>query len=402
MNTDYTKYTAEELLGDERFVRAELHPTAEGRALWTRLGDESPALAAEIDLARQMLRRIRRGCADGRSIAPADVEALWRRIGLRNRVHDRRRLRPVAAIAGIAASVCLLLAAAWYATVAQRDRATDYLAIIEPFDSAAAGESAQVQLVLSGNRTIAIDGEEARVDYDGSGRVSINSGQIVEKEADGEATAYNQLSVPRGKRSTLVLCDSTRVWINSGTRIVYPATFDRHRREIFVDGEIYIDVATDARRPFTVRTAAMDVRALGTSFDVRAYADGSDMQVVLVSGKVEVEMNGSKSILAPCQMFSFDSRTGQTAVAPVDAADHIAWKDGYYPFRSQQLSAVLRKLSAYYGATFHSDAAIDTLTCSGKLDLKEDLAEVLRTLERTAPVVALKTGENEYRINVKP
>jgi ferric-dicitrate binding protein FerR (iron transport regulator) len=402
MNSNYTKYTAEELLSDDCFLRSELHPTTESRAFWNRLYDEFPALASEIEVARMILHGIRQNGDTKKNISPENIEALREKINRQNRKHDRRHIRHFRIAASVAASVCLLFAAGWYVRFTQQQRTTDYQALMQSFGQKAEDETGQVQLVLSGDRKITIDGKETQVDYNEAGHVNINSGQIVEEESESEKPAYNQLIVPSGKRSTITFNDGTRVWINSCSRIIYPIPFEKRRRELFVEGEIYIDVAKDEKRPFIVKTAGMKVKALGTTFNVKAYGDESAMEVVLVSGKVEVETNESRNVLSPNQMFSYDSRTNKSAVIPVDAADYIAWKDGYYLFRRQQLSEALHKLAGYYGITFQWDEKIDSLTCSGKLDLKEDLEEVLATLEKTAPVIIMKTGANRYKIEVKP
>ncbi|MDR2680508.1 MAG: FecR domain-containing protein [Tannerella sp.] len=402
MNTNYTKYTAEELLQDDCFLRSELHPTTESEAFWNRLRDGSPALAAEMDVARAMLHGVRQGCSAEKSISQEHIEALREKIDRKNRRYDRRYVRYFGISTGVAAAVCLLLAAGWYVRFAQQRDKTDYRALMTSFEQRADGDTGQVQLVLSDDRKITIDGKDTQVDYNEAGRISLNDGRIIEEETESEETAYNRLTVPPGKRSTITFNDGTRVWINSGSRIIYPVTFEKRRREIFVEGEIYLDVAEDEKRPFIVKTAGMDVKVLGTTFNVKAYEDETGMEVVLVSGKIEVETNGSRNVLAPNQMFSYDSRTSRSAVMSVDVADHIAWKDGYYPFRQQQLSEVLGKLAGYYGITFLWNEKIDSLTCSGKFDLKEDLAEVLRILEKTAPVIVMKTGENTYKIEVKP
>lgn len=74
--------------------------------------------------------------------------------------------------------------------------------------------------------------------------------------------------IPRGKRSVLTFSDGSKVWVNAGTRVIYPTEFEKDKREIYVDGEIYIEVARDEERPFYVRTKDMNVRVLGTKFNV--------------------------------------------------------------------------------------------------------------------------------------
>ena len=100
-----------------------------------------------------------------------------------------------------------------------------------------------IQLVLANNRTITFE-EDADIKYDKKGGITANTGieQIkVSKEATKETT-LNTLIVPKGKRSSLTLADGSKVWVNSGSTLKFPSTFKTDKREIWVDGEIYIEV----------------------------------------------------------------------------------------------------------------------------------------------------------------
>jgi len=332
-------------------------------------------------------------------------QELWDRIDRKNKSHDRRFIKLWVWGGSIAASICLLLAVSWDLLFPPQPATVDYACIMqsfEPVDDA----SGNVQLVLSNNRTIPIDGQEAQVDYDEEGHVNINQNKKVKTNDGGEdeKIVYNQLVVPAGKRSMLSFNDGTKVWINSGSKVVYPVTFEKHRREIFVEGEIYLDVQPDAERPFFVHTGVIDVKVLGTQFNVSAYTGQHDFQVVLVSGQVEVRntKDTSKEVLQPNQLFAYNEETLEFSVSSVDVSDYIAWKDGYYPFYGQDLGTVLAKLSKYYGVQFNRSEKLKELSCSGKLDLKEDVQEVIKALEKTAPIEFQKTTEREYKVIVKP
>jgi ferric-dicitrate binding protein FerR (iron transport regulator) len=141
---------------------------------------------------------------------------------------------------------------------------------------------------------------------------------------------------------------------------------------------------------------------LGTKFNVNDYANEPNAQVALICGRVEVGMNGEKNILAPNQVLSYDRRNNETQIATADAAEYIAWTEGYYPFKQECLGVALHKLSKYYGVEFEWDAQINTLKCSGKFDLKEDLSEAMRALEKTAPIRITPVTGNKYKVIVKP
>ena len=153
-----------------------------------------------------------------------------------------------------------------------------------------------------------------------------------------------------------------------------------------------LHVSRDEQKPFIVKTHRMDIKVLGTQFNVTAYENEANMQVVLVSGKVEVNLDKCKNILAPNQMFSYDSKIHKGKITTVDTDDYVAWKDGYYQFHQQPLKEIVKKLSRYYGVRIYCKEPADKLSCSGKLDLKESLGEMMKALKEAAPIQV----ENKY------
>lgn len=342
--------------------------------------------------------------SDMPGLSLSEQKELRNRIDHKNKSYDRRYVRLLVWSGSVAASICLLILVGRYMFSPPQPATVDYAGVMQSFGSTD-DTSDNVQLVLSNNRTITIEGKESQLVYEEEGWVNINKNEkmAVKENADSEQAIFNQLIVPAGKRSMLTFNDGTRIWINSGSKLVYPVNFEQHKREVFVEGEIYLAVSTDPKRPFVVRTGTFDVKVLGTQFNVSAYTDQPDLQVVLVSGEVEIQQNGhAKEILKPNQMFSYSEKRQESSVSAVDVSDYIAWKDGYYPFYRQDLGTVLAKLSKYYDVQFTWNEKIRELSCSGKLDLKEDLQEVLSALEKTAPVEIRKTSEREYTVIVKP
>lgn len=402
MEKDYTHYKAVQLVDDDQFLQAELHPTNETEAFWQTLSSRNKRLAAEIATARLLLRSIRNK-ENQHPLSASEEDELWKRIESCNNLQDKKnnRIQIIRTFAAIAATIALLIGIAWYQQ--QPDgQETDYIALIEATPKAD-DASQQVQLVLSNNRKLSLSGEETAVEYKQEGQVNVNSEQVelVSKD-NSEVPALNQLIVPIGKRSTLTLADGTRVWVNSGSKVIYPAAFAAGKREIFVEGEIYLQVSRDEKRPFIVKTKQMDVRVLGTQFNLSAYENDASLRVVLVSGKVEVDVPGKrKDILAPNQMFSYNPQAARCQITEVNVNDYIAWKDGYYQFDRQHLGIILKKLSRYYGKSIYWDEPVSRLSCSGKLDLKGSLPEVLNTLRQAAPI-EIRNENDTIQIKVKP
>lgn len=310
MDKDYTTYSADQLLNDDFFIQSELHPTEKSRAFWSDLQIKSAALSQEIENARLFLHTIKidRNCS---SLAAKDEHALWQRIELKNKETERKAKRKqfIRLAISTVASLLLLSAIGWHATLRPKDAETDYLAIIQA-NPAPDSTNEKVQLVLSNNEKLTIDGTETQLEYKKEGKVNVNSKQVdlSPKGNPAQAQEFNQLIVPVGRRSSITFADGTRLWVNSGSKVVYPVKFAKEKREIFVEGEIYLHVSRDEQKPFIVKTHQMDIKVLGTQFNVTAYENEANMQVVLVSGKVEVNLDKCKNVLAPNQMFSYDSK----------------------------------------------------------------------------------------------
>ena len=244
----------------------------------------------------------------------------------------------------------------------------------------------ETRLVLAGEKTIAIE-EGGDILYE-NGEMTISSISQQDKryavDTESEEVQYNELIVPKGRRAShLILDDGSRVWVNSGSKFRFPATFAQDKREVYVEGEIYIEVAKDPKRPFFVKTSEMQVRALGTRFNVTAYRDDLSQMVVLVEGLVEVQSNDEtkKKILQPDHMLTLAGNSMDIKVA--NTYDFISWKDGLLQFRSQPLSMILAKISRHYDLYIDCEQDIKDLKCSGKLVLFDDPKDVLETIART-------------------
>ena len=232
-------------------------------------------------------------------------------------------------------------------------------------------KTGEIQLVLSDEQTILLDRKETVITYDTAGIV-VDKEFIVQSENKG----YNQLIVPVGKRSILNLSDGTKVWVNSGSRLIYPVSFANNEREIYVDGEIYIEVVKESHRPFVVRTKDMNVQVLGTKFNVTAYETDHEKKVVLVSGLVQIVSKKDKTTtrLLPNEMYL--SENGQSHIEKVDTGKHISWIDGTYYCENENLKSILQRLSRYYGVEIICDPVLAGVIFSGKLDLKENLSDI--------------------------
>jgi len=273
---------------------------------------------------------------------------------------------------------------------------TDIMKFAQTLSGSVDMRSSTVKLVLSSDSMLTFNTKAANIQYK-SGRIICNSNQTV---SDDASAAFNQLIVPFGHSSNLTLSDGTRIWLNAGTRLIYPVSFKEKTREIYVEGEIYLEVAHDADHPFIVRTSQnMDVRVLGTHFDVKAYRGAPLQRVVLVSGAVQVSQNNALAKLLPNEMY--EVRNGGSAVVKqVDPSYYISWTKGLYLTNDERLGDIFSDLMKYYGVDMKYDSSVASLRCSGKLDLKDNFESVMNAISETAPIVYNRSN-NKYYVHLK-
>lgn len=252
--------------------------------------------------------------------------------------------------------------------------------------------SGQVQIILDGRQAVGLDKNNAEIQVDEDGAVTVNK-QLV-AASRGEKISVNQIVVPYGKRSKIILPDGSSLWINSGSCISYASDFEVNRK-LSVQGEIYLDVRKDATHPFVVKTNRLEVTVLGTSFNVTDYAKDVETAVVLVQGSVDVKVdNKEKKHLIPNQRLS--KANGEVKVDKVDVYNYICWKDDAMNFDGQKLSDVLNSLSRYYNTRIEVSGSLKDEKFYGSLDLNCTLDELLESISLATPLNIIRQEDKIY------
>ncbi len=381
-----------ELLDDDQLVNCLANPSPKSEAWLAAKAAGDPTLGQLITMLKEMMKHIR--VEEPALEAPRKAE-LWARIeeGVRQARRRSLRRRIFAGVSSAAAIVAVALTLWLHDGTPFPGGAPDYALMVSSMDSSLT--SGNVSLLMPGRR-IEIMSDTAQLVYNREGEVKINTGKT-EKGAE-----MNQLVVPYGKSSFLALSDGTKVWVNAGSKLIYPAVFEGDRREIYVEGEIFLDVSHSGK-PFVVKTSNMSVRVMGTRFSVTAFGNESTQAVVLVSGAVRVDTGKGRNAydMTPNQRFAYDLSSQALNVTAVDASDYISWIDGFLTFRSQPLGEALRQLQRYYNVEIDAPQAADAVRVSGKLDLRLGVGEALNFISLTAPVTCTKSGDR-YVVTLKP
>lgn len=390
MHPDYSTYKAEDFVQDRFFVQSVYFPTEETIRLWENMLLDGSVVKEEYELAKLYLQSVR---VEREWMRPEEMNELLVRIEKTIEYNKRRKKKFSYLYIAAACMIGLIIGSALFYR-GMRTQSDSLLSAVETLEKIEAKE--EVQLILSPKKEIIIPEPEVTIQYAKEGKIQVNTQTVenVEKK-EAEKPEYNQLIVPVGKRSVLTLSDSTRIWVNANTRIIYPQVFEKDKREIYVDGEIYLSVTPDKSKPFVIKTSQMDISVLGTTFDVMAYKEDSVHAVVLVSGSVKVKAEGHKeAILTPNNRYV--KQKDRVDIQAVNVSDFVSWKEGIYKYTNAPLDEILNKLSRYYGISIEIGDGLSNLTCSGKLDLKDDIDKILNGLTITAPVKYEKKNEKYY------
>lgn len=396
MFKDYSNYKTSDFLIDDYFVDSMLEPTAKSENFWKVLIDENKIDVDEFLSAYMTLKNLHENKPD---VSDEQIDMLWERISKTNKeIAIRTKRIHFLRYAAVACILTGIIGFSLFSLLKTNKIDQSIVEFAQNNTIHTQQPSSMIQLV-SGSKILAVQGTQAKVEYSANGQLIVNKKSIVVTKpstALNTEAPFNQLRVPYGKRAFLKLSDGTSLWVNTGSTVIYPATFSKNKREIYVDGEVYAEVFHDEKRPFIIKTNKLDVQVLGTIFNVSAYKEDKQINVVLVSGSVNVKpKNGKATLIKPNQLFAFTDEA--STLRNVQVENYTSWHEGDYIFKNEPIENILLRLSRYYNVTMKLPSTASGIICSGKLELKDDLNQLLNGLsEITSMSFAIK--DNEYRI----
>ena len=160
----------------------------------------------------------------------------------------------------------------------------------------------------------------------------------------------------KGDKATVVLPDGTDVILNSASQLSYLRDFGKNERRVQLDGEGYFQVAQDTRRTFIVQVGELEVKVLGTVFNVCAYNNEQDVTVVLLEGKVSVQTPSSSLIMKPGEKMNYNKSTHKLTTEKVYPEDYVTWTKGSLYFQNESLDNIMKALSRAYDVTIRIDS----------------------------------------------
>ena len=214
-------------------------------------------------------------------------------------------------------------------------------------------------------------------------------------KAKNKNAQLKTILVPYGNKVTLVLCDSTKVILNAGSQLTFPSQFIGNTREVKLIGEAFFEVTKNTKQPFIVQTNQVDVKVLGTKFNLSAYADDQHVTTVLTQGKVNVSDHKHKesTVLAPGQMARFSKHNKVITKSKVNTEVYTSWTEGYLLVEKESLPKLLKRIGRYYNVSFLvENEELKTEFYRGEVILQNDITDILRLIATTIPINYEKKG----------
>lgn len=265
------------------------------------------------------------------------------------------------------------------------------LPVLAQRDTIKAGSSKAVLTLANGEKVVLEETALDSIQTDGI-LIEKKEGGLSYRQAEGQTTdeqeVFNVISIPNGGEYRLTLADGTKVWVNSGSELKYPVKFIGDTRTVYIKGEAYFEVAKDATHPFIVRTTnRMEVKVLGTHFNISAYEEDEIIATTLAEGKVEVSDGQQRLALTPNQQAVFEKKKAEFTCRNVDAYQYLSWKDGKFIFEDESLENIMERVSRWYNVqVFFKGNAIRNLRFSGDLEKYDDFSTVVRMLEKVSRI----------------
>ena len=340
----------------------------------------------ESDFNRQIFDELAKGSSLSRSYDEyrnIHREQVWNAIE-KQIVPQRRQLS--LRWVGYAASVIILVVAGWFIF-----QMSDNKNVVQEGKKVARitpGTQKAILYLDNGEQVVLADNNTVVVEDSLSGRIEqVDKSLVYQTESTVKEERLNVLEIPNGGEFLVTLADGTKVCLNAVTKLTYPIAFVGKERRVRLEGEGYFEVKRDENKPFIVEINGMEVKVLGTSFNLRSFAADNRSTATLISGKIEVKTSSRRVELSPNHQADLWVGENKLDVREVDAAVYSAWTKGRFVFRRERLETILDDVSRWYNVTvFYEQSSAKDILFSGIMERYADISKTLEMLEKTGKV----------------
>lgn len=393
----YTGYSALDFVNDERFLRWQANPTQNENDYWYSLLENYPEKKSEVKEAILLFKLLH---TPEFKLEINESYELWNRILKKSNKSVSLKIINLMKYAAVFILVFLTGAASYYFYQ------NSYQDVQYQLASEDIIRKSKAMIILSDGTKVSLDNQSSRIAYSNNGENLVINNDTIKQQIGKLNEQLNKLIIPFGNKSKITLSDGSKVWLNAGSQLTYPAVFNEKLRKVSLIGEAYFDIAKDLSRPFIVNTNDINIKVVGTKFDISSYPDDKFVHAVLEEGKIILNYNNtgkfgkSKLIeMNPNQMVEINRVTGESKSRIVDVGKYISWKDGMLEFDKLDLNRALIQVERYYNVRIHlADPLIGSFKISGKLDLKDEPEQVMNVIKLTVPIDWQKKSNGDFLI----
>ena len=231
-------------------------------------------------------------------------------------------------------------------------------------------------LKLSNGKTIILDTAQ-------NGKLLDNFTKTSESlTVESTEMSYATLTTPKARTQQLTLVDGSKVWLNSESSIHFPTVFTGTERNVEITGEVYFEIAHNAKMPFNVKVNGMRIEVLGTHFNVNSYDNEELIKTTLLEGSVRIRKNNIAALLKPGQQAQLNKQS-ELKVVNADVDEAVAWKNGYFSFKDADLKMIMRQISRWYDVEVIFEGSVPAVEFSGEIGRQLTLTQFLSVLSET-------------------
>lgn len=205
-----------------------------------------------------------------------------------------------------------------------------------------------------------------------------------DRQIPEEAITYEEFSTPSGQRAMVKLHDGTTVWLNACSTLRYPSRFAPEERKVELDGEAFFDVCHNEQKPFIVSTEKLNIKVLGTKFNVFAYKSRNEFNMALLEGsvKIYVPTNEETALFMDPNEY-VELKDDKLVKHLMDNTDFLLWKDGVYAFDDVSFEEIIKKFELYYDIEIKvNNTKLLKYKFSGKFRQRNGVESALHTLRK--------------------
>lgn len=314
-----------------------------------------------------------------------DVAAVWKKLQ-----PSKNNFRILSLLTWLTAAACTLVFFYFGQRYFSKQKKEDQLAQKSP-NKIVPGSNKAILTLANGKQIILSNAGNGKFGRQGNTAISKNAnGQLIytveptAQSSSSKEIAYNTMSTPMGGQYWVVLSDGTKVFLNAGSSLRYPASFSGNERKVELKGEAYFEVVHNDAAPFRVVTGSQVIEDIGTKFNINAYDDEPVMKTTLLEGAAKASVQNQHVVLKPgqqAQVSNTDQDLPIKVIRNANVDEALAWKNGLFEFSNSGIKQVMNTTARWYDFKVIYENKIPDLKISGRISRNVNFSGLIDLLK---------------------